>query len=68
MLDIEWRLAAVTGGRLRWGLTFLWMIVVCLNAQEDGWAPGWGMGGRTLRGRLSCCPNFGYEASFVPKS
>ncbi len=41
MLDIERRLAAVTGGRLRWRLTFLWMIVACLNVQEDGWVPGW---------------------------
>ncbi len=41
MLDIERRLAAVTGGGLRWWLTFLWMIVVCLNVREDGWAPGW---------------------------
>ncbi len=41
MLDIERRLAAVTGGGLQWWLTFLWMIVACLNVQEDGWAPGW---------------------------
>ncbi len=41
MLDIERRLATVTGGGLRWRLTFLWMIVACLNVQEDGWAPGW---------------------------
>ena len=39
MLDIERRLAAVTGGGLRWRLTFLWMIVACLNVREDGWAP-----------------------------